>query len=72
MRWIGLKTGHYPEDPVVSFENDRICEDWNDLIAPMGGVYFAKDQDRIDKCKAAFEKLEKFVESLEPFLKQKN
>ena len=72
MRWVGMKTGHYPTDPTVAFDNDRICEDWNDLIGPMGGVFFSKDQARIDKKVAAFEKVEKFIKTLQPFLEGKN
>ena len=37
----------------------------------MGSVFFAKPEDKEAKKAAAFEKLGKFVESLEPFLKGK-
>merc|ERR1712046_43913 len=71
MRWVGMKTGHYPTDPTVAFDNDRICEDWNDLIGPFGGCYFSKDEVRKEKVKVAFEKAGAFVETLKPFLEGK-
>ena len=43
MRYIGMKTGCYPTDPAVAYDNDRICEDWNDYINVLGGVFFVQE-----------------------------
>ena len=40
MRFVGMKTGCYPTDPAVAYDNDRICEDWNDYINVLGGIAF--------------------------------
>ena len=64
-------TGHYPTDPAVAYDNDRICEDWNDLIGPFGDVYFKKAEDRPALVKDIFSKAAKLIESLKPFLENK-
>ena len=38
-----MKTGCYPTDPAVAYDNDKICEDWNDYINVLGGVAFVPD-----------------------------
>ena len=41
------------------------------MIGPMGGCFFAKEDERSAKITAAFEKLDKFVATLQPFLEGK-
>ena len=71
MRYLGMKTGCYPTDPAVAYDNDRICEDWNDYIGGFGGVFFKKPEDRPEAAAAIWTKAEAFAESLRPFLEKK-
>ena len=41
------------------------------MIGPLGGVGFAKPEEKAEKAKAAMEKCVPFIESLKPFLEGK-
>ena len=67
-----MKTGHYPTDPAVAYDNDKICEDWNDHINNFGGCAFIQEKEPREAAAAsAFEKCEAFIKSVAPFLEKK-
>ena len=55
MHYLGMITGTYPNDPTIAYDNDRITEDFNDMLFDMDKVFYKKnDQDRIDTAKITF------------------
>ena len=71
MRLLAQKSGAYPTDPAVAYDNDKVCEDWNDYINVFGGISFMPAEKQREGAMEAFKKVEKFIESIKPFLENK-
>ena len=71
-RYIAMKCGLYPTDPAMAYDNDRICEDWNDYIDMFAAPSSAKSpEEKAELSKTAFMKVCTFIDSLKPFLENK-
>ena len=72
MRYLAMKLGHFPTDPAVAYDNDRISEDWNDYVNVFGAAGFEQDPAKKRELSiAAFDKVCKLIETLRPFLEGK-
>ena len=70
VRYLGIKHGYYPMDPLRAQECDMIVDAFNDLFEIYGQAVFGKgnDESTFPETRPKFwEALDKFLAFLEPF-----
>ena len=73
VRYLGMKHGYYPDDPVLAEECDMITDAYAKVFElstqAIFGIGF--DSSTIERCRRKFwPALDKFLEMLEPFCKR--
>ena len=70
VRYLGLKHGYYPDDPLRAQECDMIVDAYYDIFTLLGDAGFGKgfDPSTIGETRPKFwEALDKFLAFIEPF-----
>ena len=44
LRYLGMKYGYYPEDPLLAYNCDMICDSYNDIFSQLYAPYFSSDE----------------------------
>ena len=45
-RYLGMKYGYYPEDPMQAYECDMLCDGYNDVLTKMYKPFFVKEEEK--------------------------
>ena len=43
LRYLGMKYGYYPEDPIASYKCDMICDEYFDVFQKLYMIFFTPE-----------------------------